>query len=60
MRALRSGEIIRRRDLKRSRHDGRLAVRGEQRDDFACLRAALMCALRPRMRCRPVRRRLVH
>jgi hypothetical protein len=62
MRALRLGEIIRRRERKRLRHDGGSLAHSEQREHLLRMRAlaALMSVLRPRKRCRALRLRRLH
>jgi hypothetical protein len=62
MRALRLGEIIRRRERKRLRHDGGLLAHSEQRERLLRMRAfaALMGILSPRKRCRAPRLRRLH
>jgi hypothetical protein len=62
MRALRLGEIVRRRELNRWRHDGWLLAHDEQREHLLHMRAlaALVRALRPRRRCKAVRLRRLH
>ncbi|GAB7525051.1 hypothetical protein PBS_40400 [Paraburkholderia sp. 2C] len=62
MRALRLGEITRRRELNRWRRDGWLLAHSEQRERLLHMRvlAALISALRPATRCRAVRLRRLH
>jgi hypothetical protein len=62
MRALRFGEIVRRRELNRWRHDGSLLAQSERHDRVLRTRAlaALLRALRPRRRCKALRIRRLH
>jgi hypothetical protein len=62
MRALRFGDVIRRRELNRRRRDGCLLAHCGQRAQLLRMGAlaTLMSVLHPRKRCRAVRLRRLH